>query len=259
MTIVIDRVGKTFQPRATESAATLVLDDISFEIGDEEIVTVIGPSGSGKSTLLNCIAGLEGYDGSITLDGADIRRPHPAIAVVFQSPHLLPWRTTLANVEYGLEVAGRPKSERREIAREMIALVGLEHAADRYPSQLSGGMQQRVNIARALALSPEVLLMDEPFGALDAITKERLQEQLQTIVAERHLSVLFITHDISEAIYLGDRVLTLSAGPGRIRLTRTVSRARPRRLDFKQDPEFLSMYRELWDSLTPTAAEPVAA
>ena len=259
MTIVVEAVSKSFAARAGEDGATLVLQDISFEIGSEEIVTVIGPSGSGKSTLLNCIAGLESYDGAIQLDGTVIDRPHPALAVVFQSPHLLPWRTTLGNVEYGLEVTGTPKAKRREIAREMIALVGLERAADRYPSQLSGGMQQRVNIARALALSPQVLLMDEPFGALDAITKERLQEQLQTIVAERKLGVLFITHDISEAIYLGDRVLTLSTHPGRIRLMRTVSQPRPRSLEFKQDPEFLAMYRELWDSLvTPAETAGVA-
>jgi NitT/TauT family transport system ATP-binding protein len=249
MTIVVERVSKTFKGRAGEVTTTLVLDDINFEIGSDEIVTVIGPSGSGKSTLLNCIAGLETYDGSIRLDGTDIRQPHPDIAVVFQSPHLLPWRTTLANVEYGLEIAGRPKDERREIAREMLAVVGLGDAAERYPSQLSGGMQQRVNIARALALSPQVLLMDEPFGALDAITKERLQEELQGIVADRHVGVLFITHDISEAIYLGDRVLTLSTRPGRIRLTRTVSEARPRSLDFKQSPEFLELYSELRHSL----------
>jgi NitT/TauT family transport system ATP-binding protein len=250
MTIVLDRVSKTYKARPGEVAGALVLDDISFEIGTQEIVTVIGPSGSGKSTLLNCIAGLENYDGSIRLDGTDIRQPHPDLAVVFQSPHLLPWRTTLANVEYGLELAGVSKVERRSVAREMLALVGLKDVEDRYPSRLSGGMQQRVNIARALALSPQVLLMDEPFGALDAITKERLQEQLQTIVAERHVGVLFITHDIGEAIYLGDRVLTLSTGPGRIRLTRVVTEPRPRSLDFKQSPEFLAMYRELWESLS---------
>lgn len=255
----VDQVTKTYPSEPPVTA----LRNVSFQVRQGELVAIVGPSGSGKTTLLNCVAGLETYEGTITLNGTEIHKPHQAIAVVFQSPHLLPWRTTLGNVEYGLELAGTPRAERRDVAREMIALVGLERAIDRYPNQLSGGMQQRVNIARALALDPEVLLMDEPFGALDAITKEHLQEQLQTIVAERHVAALFITHDISEAIYLGDRVLLLSTNPGRIQVTRTVTEARPRRLDFKQTPEFLAMYRELWSSLAEShlqqSSEPAVA
>ncbi len=252
MSIVVEHLTKRFGTPGKEPASQLapVLEDVSLQVGANEVVTVIGPSGSGKSTLLNCIAGLEPYEGSIEVDGTPVRSPHPAVAVVFQSPHLLPWRTTLGNVEYGLEVGRRmAKGERRQAAEAAIEVVGLTGSSSLYPRQLSGGMQQRVNIARALAVQPEVLLMDEPFGALDAITKERLQEQLQGIVADRKLSVLFITHDISEAIYLGDRVVTLSARPGRISLTKVIDEPRPRSLSLKQSAGFQALYGELWKSL----------
>jgi NitT/TauT family transport system ATP-binding protein len=248
MTITIDHLSKRFVNHAGQSVT--ILDDICLDVGESEIVTVLGPSGCGKTTLLNCIAGLEPYSGSVSVMGKKVTRPPDAVSVVFQSPHLLPWRTVRRNVEFGLESqSGLTKSERADAVGRVIDLVRLTAAADTYPKQLSGGMQQRVNIARALAVRPRVLLMDEPFGALDAITKEHLQEELQAVAVREDLTIVFITHDIAEAVYLGDRVLLMAHSPGRIARTIEVDGARPRPLAVKRSAAAQEMYLELWKIL----------
>ncbi|MBO0768370.1 MAG: ABC transporter ATP-binding protein [Solirubrobacterales bacterium] len=246
-TVEIRNVGKTFK-RSGHSFE--VLKDVTLAVGLDEILTVLGPSGCGKSTLLNCIAGLETYDGLITVNQREVRTPSTEVAVVFQAPELLPWRTVRGNARYGLELSkAAPKSEWNQRIDAALEVVGLSDSADLYPRQLSGGMQQRVNIARALAVRPRVLLMDEPFGALDAITKERMQEELQRIVASERLTVVFITHDISEAIYLGNRVAVMSKNPGGVRLIQEIAEPRPRELSYKRSPGFQELYTQLWSSL----------
>ena len=248
--IELEHVDKWFPGPGRNAAPRETLRDITLSVGQEDILTILGPSGCGKSTLLNCIAGLESYQGSIQVNGVPVTTPSPDMAVVFQAPHLLPWRTVRGNTRYGLELSKiAPKSEWDERVDEALDVVGLHDSADLYPRQLSGGMQQRVNIARALAVRPSVLLMDEPFGALDAITKERMQEQLQKIVSLEHLSVVFITHDIGEAIYLGNRVAVMSRNPGAIRLVREIPEERPRALSYKRSAGFQEIYSELWDAL----------
>ena len=242
--VSLTAVGKTFVPGARP-----VLEDISLEVSPGETLTIIGPSGSGKSTLLNCIAGMEPYAGSIVIDGDPVRKPRRSVATVFQSPHLLPWRTTMGNIQYGMQLQGLDKDAQRERADSLLDLVGLRKARDQYPAQLSGGMRQRVNIARALAVRPSVLLMDEPFGALDAISKEHLQAELQDIVTSQRLTVMFITHDIAEAIFLGDRVVVLASDPGRIAAELTIDEPRPRPLEWKRSAPFQEFYSFLWQEL----------
>jgi NitT/TauT family transport system ATP-binding protein len=248
MTIAIDNLSKRFVNHAGQSVT--ILDNICLDIGEREIVTVLGPSGCGKTTLLNCIAGLEPYSGSVFVMGTKVTRPPDAVSVVFQSPHLLPWRTVRRNIEFGLESQSRlTKSDRADEVGRVMDLVRLTAAADKYPKQLSGGMQQRVNIARALAMRPRILLMDEPFGALDAITKEHLQEELQAVAVRENLTIVFITHDIAEAVYLGDRVLLMAHSPGRIARSVEVDGARPRPLAVKRSTAAQEMYLDLWKSL----------
>lgn len=250
--VTINNVCKEFvvgSSRRNVPRVHRVLDDISLEIDPGETTTIIGPSGSGKSTLLLCVAGLESYFGKIEVDGCCITSPQPNIAMVFQAPHLLPWRTTLANIEYGLELQRTPATERKQRAEQLLELVGLGSARNLYPSQLSGGMQQRTNIARALAVEPHLLLMDEPFGALDAITKEHLQEEFQALVARQQVTTVFVTHDIAEAIFLGNRVVVLSANPGRVLLEQTVEEPRPRPLEWKQSASFQKLSAVLWQAL----------
>jgi len=243
----ISGVSKRFVGRR---GAHHALTDIDLDVAPGQVTTIIGPSGCGKSTLLKCVAGLESYQGTITVDDQVVTGPIRGVAVVFQSPHLLPWRSALGNVEYGLELQGVDRGTRRRKAREMLELVGLSAAAfDRYPSQLSGGMQQRTNIARALAVEPRLLLMDEPFGALDAITKEHLQEELLSIVANTGVTTIFVTHDIGEAVFLGDHVVTMATDPGRIVVRRAVEEPKPRQLDWKRSAVFQEHYGALWDAL----------
>ncbi|WP_166462849.1 ABC transporter ATP-binding protein [Amycolatopsis acidicola] len=243
-------VSKVFGDRKKGAPPVEVLKGVDLAVRENEIVCVLGPSGCGKSTLLNCAAGLESYDGSIVINDREVREPLPELAVVFQAPHLLPWRNVRKNTQYGLEMRRTvPKGDWPGRVKDAIRLVGLDHAVDRFPRQLSGGMQQRVNIARALAVGPEVLLMDEPFGALDALTKERMQEELQRIVAGSQLTVVFITHDIGEAIYLGDRIVVMSSNPGQIRLSVEVDAPRPRGIEFKRSSGFQEIYSTLWNAL----------
>jgi NitT/TauT family transport system ATP-binding protein len=227
-----------------------VLDGIDLTIHKGEFVTLVGPSGSGKSVLLDIIGGLSQASGGVVrLDGNDIVKPDPKTGYVFQQYALFPWRTALANIEYALEVRGVGKAERTERARHFLALFGLSDFADRYPNQLSGGMQQRVAIARALATEPQVLLMDEPFAALDAQTRDTLQSELLKIWEKINTTVIFVTHSIDEAIYLADRIVVMTARPGRVKQIIDVDLARPRDSSIRASDAFNAYRAEVWEAL----------
>ncbi len=214
----------------------LALDGVSLDVEPGEIVALIGPNGSGKSTLLRAIAGLLTPDrGGVTLDGRPVTEPDPAVGLVFQEPRLLPWRSVAANIAYPLELAGWPRARRDARVSELLELVGLEGAAGARPSQLSGGMRQRVALARALALEPRVLLLDEPFSALDALTRERLNVELLDLWARTATTGIVVTHSIPEAIFLADRVIVLSARPGRVLADLPVLLPRPRDMSTLDD------------------------
>lgn len=194
------------------------LDHISLQIEKGEFICLLGPSGCGKTTLMNSIAGFETLtEGSITIDGQKVKAPSEKYVTIFQNYGLLPWRTVEKNVELGLETLKVPKQERKQIAMKYLQLVGLEDFAKRHPAQLSGGQQQRVAIARGLAVDPEILFMDEPFGALDAITRYKLQDDLLHITKSQNKTVIFVTHDIDEAVFLADKIVVMSPNPGRIK------------------------------------------
>jgi NitT/TauT family transport system ATP-binding protein len=242
--LVAEDVGVTYQSRGRE---TLAVVGVSLSMADGEFVAIVGPSGSGKSTFLMAVDGLLPLSaGRITVNGRLVTRPGPDRAVVFQDASLLPWRTVLDNVTYGLELARRPKKEREEIGRALLNVTGLTGFEAFYPRQLSGGMQQRVNIARALAADPEVLLLDEPFSGLDAQTRETMQGELLRIWDERKKTAIFVTHQIDEAVYLADRVIAFSARPARIVAEWKVPFERPRPLELKQSPEGHDLEREIW-------------
>jgi len=243
-------VEKRFSRGAKESIH--VVEDFSLEVANLEFLAIIGPSGCGKSTLLRIIDGLIPFDsGSILLDGRDVSGVvgGEGRGMVFQSFDLFPWRTTLGNVEFGLEVQGMPARERREIARHYIELVGLTGFEESFPHELSGGMQQRVGFARALAIRPEVMLMDEPFGALDVQTRDILQDELLSIWQQERKTVLFVTHSIEEAIYLADRIAVITPRPARLDRLIEVPFERPRHECIKALPEFLDLRREIWTIL----------
>lgn len=229
-----------------------VLEDVSFDVPEGSFVTLIGPSGCGKTTLLRIVAGLlsTSVSGEIRVAGLPMMGPSRDKAMVFQHFHLFPWRTTLANIAYGLELQGVPKGERLERAKRYLGLVGLQGFETHYPSELSGGMQQRVGLARALSVEPKVLLMDEPFGALDALTREYLQTELQKICTETKATVCFVTHSIDEAIYLSDRILVMGASPGRIIAEFDVELPRPRwTYNVRSEVAFSDLRDNLWDQL----------
>jgi len=244
--VEIQAISKTF-PGTTAPA----IDGIDLTIAAGEFICLLGPSGCGKTTLLRIVAGLlDATSGTVKVGGKVSTGPSKDKAVVFQHFNLFPWRTVLGNVVYGLELQGVPRKERMEIGREYLAKVGLEDYASRYPSQISGGMRQRVGIARALAIRPKLLLMDEPFGALDALTREYLQQELEKLTAELGVTTIFVTHSLDEALFLADRVIVMGRGPGRIILERDVDFARPRSdYDFRAQPEYATMRAEVWDLL----------
>lgn len=228
-----------------------VLSDVSFEVPVGGFTTVIGPSGCGKTTLLRIVGGLENPTaGRIIIGGEPSVGPARNKTMVFQHFNLYPWRTAIDNIAYGLELQGVSKEERRSRAREYLSLVGLDGFENHYPGELSGGMQQRVGIARALAVEPELLLMDEPFGALDALTREHLQTELQKICAQASVAILFVTHSIDEAIYLSDDVLVMGTKPGRIVREFAIDLPRPRwTYDARAEPTFAETRAELWSEL----------
>jgi NitT/TauT family transport system ATP-binding protein len=224
--LTVENLNKKY---VSHGSVTSALVDINLRIEEGEFVCLLGPSGCGKSTLLKIIAGLiPATSGRITINGRTVSGPGPERAVVFQDYALFPWMTVRDNVEFGLEARRLPAAERREVSSRLLKVVGLSDFAERFPHQLSGGMKQRVSIARALAVDPSLLLMDEPFGALDAQTRQLLQDELLRIWREYRKTVVFVTHSIEEAIYLSDRIVVMTARPGRVKQVMLVPEARPR-------------------------------
>jgi NitT/TauT family transport system ATP-binding protein len=242
--LALRSLHKTYFDPAVGTRVTAV-QDISLEIAPGEFVAVVGPSGCGKSTILNMVAGfLPATDGEILVGDRPVKGPGRDRGVVFQNFALLPWKTVIDNVGFGLKMRGIPKAERDRISMEFLKLAGLSHAADRYPNELSGGMQQRAGVVRALANEPDVLLMDEPFASVDAQTRMTLQEELMRIWGERRHTVLFITHDVGEAVFLADRVVVLSKG--RVLSEIAVTIPRPRGWDaLTEDGEFKRLCGEV--------------
>jgi len=231
-----------------EDREVLAVSDVSLAVEDGEFLAIVGPSGCGKTTLLNIVAGLLPYEeGIVSIDGKQIKGPGVDRAVVFQHSSLLPWRTISGNVRYGMEMQRRfDEKTMRERADHFVKMVGLNGFERHFPNELSGGMQQRVNLARALAADPKVLLMDEPFAALDAQTREFMQAELLKIWSQDKKTVLFITHQINEAVYLADRVAVMSARPGRLKGIFKIPFGRPRTLSLKRDPQFLEIEDSIW-------------
>lgn len=245
-------LSKSFEGRA--DGPRQVLADISLTIAPGEFVCVVGASGCGKTTFLRCVAGLARPDGGeIRVGGRAVTGPGPDRGLVFQNDSLLPWRRVIDNVVFGLEVQGAPRKQALERAEALIHLVGLSDAAALFPHELSGGMRQRANLARALAIDPDLLLMDEPFAALDAQTREIMQRELLKIWSSQKKTVLFITHQIDEAVFLSDRVLVFGARPGRVVADIPVYFERPRALALKRTPEFLALSDHIWSLIEAEA------
>ena len=246
--LTVENVGKIFPTRSGQVEA---LRDVSFSVERNELCVLLGPSGCGKSTLLNIVAGLETpTTGQMSLEGSPITGPARERGMVFQSYTSFPWLTVQQNVEYGMKLNGVPAAERRERAQHYIDLVHLTKFRDTYPKTLSGGMKQRVAIARTLANKPEILLMDEPFGALDAETRWHMQEMLLEIVENTHTTILLVTHDIQEAIFLADRIVFLSAHPGRLRTILDLEFKKGRELHSKEELIELDGYPECEREIT---------
>lgn len=241
--VVVDHLGIEF---ALKSQTVQAVQDVSLQVAPGEFVSLIGPSGCGKSTLLNVVAGfIAPTDGETYLDGKPIRGPGSERGVVFQQYSLFPWMTVRRNVEFGLKMKGVGRTERSSQARTLLGLAGLLSFENHYPDQLSGGMKQRVGIVRALATGPRVLLMDEPFGALDAQTRVVMQEILTNMWQRLQISVLFVTHDIDEAVFLSDRIVVMTARPGRIKAELPVPLPRPRTPEMMATPEFRDLVVQL--------------
>jgi NitT/TauT family transport system ATP-binding protein len=241
-------VNLTFRP--PNRGPVRALQGFELDVNEGEFLSIVGPSGCGKSTFLNVLLGLLRPDsGDLTLRGKYIAGPGADRAMVFQEFGLLPWRTVQSNIELGLELKGVPADARREVSRRFIAMVGLVGFEGHYPHELSGGMKQRVGLARALATDPDVLLMDEPFAALDAQTRDLMQVELLRIWNEARKTVLFVTHQIDEAIYLSDRVIVMTRRPGRAKKTFTVELPRPRDYEMRVTPEFNDLKLEIWHAL----------
>jgi NitT/TauT family transport system ATP-binding protein len=237
--------------------AVQALKRISLDVEPGAFVSLLGPSGCGKSTLIGAVAGFTPIrSGELRVDRQRVGAPGPDRGVVFQQHTLFPWKTVFNNVEFGLKMRGVPARERRRITRDILVRVGLGDFQRHYPSQLSGGMQQRVNLARVLVNRPRVLLMDEPFCSLDAQTRLQMQEMLLELWHEYHMTVIFVTHDVDEALFLSDRVLVLSQRPGRIKAELPVELPRPRTLDLLTSPEFMRLKREAMHALKPEPAAP---
>ena len=244
----VSSISKAFRQSKTVSVS--VLEDLSLEVDELEFFAIVGPSGCGKSTFLRILDGLIPSDsGSIRINGRLVTETAPELAMVFQTFDLFPWRTAQQNVEFGLEMKNVPKAERREISSHYIQLVGLTGFEEAYPHQLSGGMQQRVGLARALAVRPQILLMDEPFGSLDVQTRDLLQDELLRIWEREQKTVVFVTHSIEEAIYLADRVGIFSPRPTRLERLIQIPFDRPRQESLKGTQEFLNLRREIWGRL----------
>jgi NitT/TauT family transport system ATP-binding protein len=252
----VRNVSKTFRVAREDKTFGLlpVLRNVSFDVFETEIVSLIGESGSGKTTMLRIVQGLIKADsGEIAVGDKPIRGPGYDRGIVFQQANLLPWLNAQSNVEFGLELKGVPKAERTERARALLQLVGLTEFARQYPHQLSGGMQQRIGVARALAIDPEILLMDEPFSALDAQTRESLQHELLSIHVKTRKTILFVTHDLDEAVYLSDRVIVMGSRPGHVKEVIDVPfpRPRPSLTEMRGNPKFLELRDHIWQRIRP--------
>jgi NitT/TauT family transport system ATP-binding protein len=242
--ITLDRVSKTFA--SADGDEVVALKDVSLRIGRQEFVTLVGPSGCGKSTLLRLIGGLiPASHGTLAIDGQAVREPREDTGIVFQAPTLLPWASILDNVLFPLDMMGKLDAAGRARARDLLALVGLSGFESKHPRELSGGMQQRAGICRALVHDPAILLMDEPFGALDALTREEMTIELLRIWTERPKTIVFVTHSIPEAVLLADRVVVMSPRPGRIAEIIDVPRERPRSFDQEARGEFQDCTRRI--------------
>ena len=240
----LENVSKSY---IVKNDVKLVVDKVTMDVRDNEFLVVLGPGHCGKSVLMNIIAGLETPNGGrLTLDGEELHGSDKRIGMVFQTLNLMPWRTVMGNVEFGLEIAGMDKTERRKISQKYIDLVGLTGFENAYPHQLSGGMKQRVGIARAYTNSPEILLMDEPFGQLDAQTRYAMQEEVLRIWEQEKRTIIFVTNNIEEAVYLADRIVLLSNCPAKVKQVYDLSvLARPRVMT---DPEFLRIRKDISDN-----------
>ena len=237
-----------YQPRT--GGRLLALDNINLHVEDGEFVSIVGPSGCGKTTFINLCDGLlKPTAGRIDIDGKTVTGPGTDRGMVFQDSCLMPWRTVFKNVIFGMECQALDNAEGQERARKFIKLVGLAGFEEHYPHELSGGMQQRCNLARALTVDPKILIMDEPFASLDAQTREIMQKELLRILSEAKKTVLFITHQINEAIYLADRVIIFGARPGRVKQTLKIDLPRPRELSLKRDPRFLELENRVWEQI----------
>ncbi len=240
----VDGVGKRYDG---ERKTVQALEDVSFEVTPGEFVCIVGPSGCGKTTLFRIVSGLEApTSGTVYVDDEPVREPNSSMGIVFQEYHLFPWRTVRGNVAFGLEKSGVPESEHADRVRQLVELVGLEGFEKSYPKSLSGGMKQRVALARALAVDPDLLLMDEPFGAVDARTRAMLQDELLDIWRRTEKTVLFVTHDVEEAVTLADRVLVMERDPGSIRETVEIDLPRPRS---RTDPDFEEYYERILEGI----------
>ena len=250
--VEIQAVSKSFHKTVKEHTTEIkALADVSLAVRENEFVSIIGPSGCGKTTLLKMIDGLIPCDsGKILIGGKQITAPGPDRAVVFQAFALLPWRTVLANVEFSLELRRLPKEDRTKTARDYLRRVGLADFENHYPHELSGGMQQRAGLARALAVNPSILLMDEPFGAVDAQTRQLLQEELLELWQGERKTVIFITHSMDEAVYLSDRVVVMTPRPGTVAEILDVPLPRPRVSEaVRRDGKFVDLTNYIWESL----------
>lgn len=245
--VEVENLSVVFK-RRDQYGPLLVLESTSFSIHPGEFVCLLGPSGCGKSTILNLIAGfLKPTEGRVLVDSQSVEQPGADRGFVFQQYSLLPWKTTFQNVEFGLKIRGVSRVERTELVNDYLNRVGLYKHRHSYPHQLSGGMQQRASIVRALVNSPSVLLMDEPFAALDAQTRHMMQELLLNIWSDLQSTVVFVTHDIEEAVFLSDRILVMGVRPGRIKETVEVNLDRPRHVDIMLSPEFMHLNQQIFE------------
>jgi NitT/TauT family transport system ATP-binding protein len=250
--LAVENIVKRFE---TQDGVLTAVDDVSFTVNPGEFLSVIGPSGCGKSTLFNVIGGLlDGYDGQVKVGAETLRGPHPSIGMIFQEESTFPWRTVIDNVAFPLEVAGMAKAQRYDKARHFIDMVGLSGFERRYPSELSGGMRQRVSMARTLASEPKILLMDEPFAALDEQTRLLLGDKVLQIQQELKQTTLLITHNLTEAVQLSDRILVMTYRPGRLKRLVEIKLPRPRSSEIVGSDHFGRYVAQIWTDLREEAS-----
>jgi len=251
--LVVENIVKRFE---TPDGVLTAVEDVSFAVAPGEFLAVIGPSGCGKSTLFNVIGGLlDGYDGRVMVGGETVRGPHPSVGMIFQEESTFPWRTVIDNVAFPLEIAGMAKAERLEKARHFVEMVGLDGFERRYPAELSGGMRQRVSMARTLASEPKILLMDEPFASLDEQTRLLLGDKVLQIQQELKQTTLLITHNLTEAVQLSDRILVMTYRPGKLKRAVDIKLPRPRSSEIVSSDDFGHYIAQIWNDLREEASK----